>query len=99
MAEFSTIYYDDMDYNDGKWRIHITDSERNALFSGYKACGGVVDEERIRLWMNVDKLGASLYLYWRLHLFGRDATAEQSELYNRELKKLLNSLEENTSPY
>jgi Ser/Thr protein kinase RdoA (MazF antagonist) len=94
MAEFSTIYYDDIDYNNGKWRIHITDEERSALFSGYRTGGGVIDEDRIRLWMNIDKLGASLYLYWRLNLSGRESTAEQEHLYKRELEKLINSLQD-----
>lgn len=93
MAEFSTIYYDDIDYNHGKWRIQITDEERGALFSGYEAGGGVVDEDRIRLWMNIDKLGASLYLYWRLNLSDRDTTLEQSQLYATELEKLIQSLQ------
>lgn len=93
MAEFSTIYYDDMDYNHGKWRIQITDEERKALFAGYEVGGGTIDEDRIRLWMNIDKLGASLYLYWRLNLSGRDTTPEQSQLYTEELEKLIQSLQ------
>ena len=93
MAEFATIYYDDMDYNDGKWRIHISPEEREALFTGYRAGGGLIDEDRIQLWMNVDKLGASLYLYWRLHGSGRETNAEQIEMYNHELEKLIGSLQ------
>lgn len=93
VAEFATIYYDDMDYNDGKWRIHISDTERAELFAGYKAGGGLIDEDRIRLWMNVDKVGAALYLYWRLNLSDRDTTPEQTSLYEREWEQLVKSLE------
>lgn len=93
MAEFSTIYYDDMDYNDGKWRVHITPGERSALFDGYRTGGGNINEERIQLWIILDKLGASLYLYWRLHESGRELTDEQALLYNRELGKLVSSLQ------
>lgn len=93
MAEFSTIYYDDMDYNHGKWRVHISPDEREALFAGYRAGGGNIDEDRIRLWMNVDKLGASLYLYWRLNQSGRETTREQVHLYSHELERLISSLQ------
>lgn len=51
MAEFSTIYYEDMGYNRGKWRVHITPEEQNALYNGYRTAGGTIDEERIKFWM------------------------------------------------
>ncbi len=93
MAEFSTIYYDDMDYNQGKWRVRISPEERKALFTGYQAGGGKIEEDRIQLWMNIDKLGASLYLYWRLNQSGRETTQEQALLYSHELERLVRSLE------
>lgn len=93
MAEFSTIYYEDIDYNHGKWRVQITPEEKAALFNGYHEAGGVIDEHRINLWMNVDKLGAALYLYWRMNLSGRPTTTEQTNLYSSELEKLIKSLE------
>lgn len=93
MAEFSTIYYDDMDYNRGRWRVHISLDEREALYSGYQEAGGVIDSERIDLWMIFDKLGAALYLYWRLNESGRDSTDEQRAQYEFDLGNLTKSLE------
>lgn len=95
MAEFATIYYDDIEYNEGKWRIQITPEERAALFSGYAAAGGSIDEDRIRLWMNHDKLGAACFLYWRIHHSGRDAEPHQIAQYERDLANLTASLERN----
>lgn len=97
MAEFSTIYYEDIDYNQGKWRVKIRPEEKEALFGGYCKAGGIIDETRIRLWMNVDKLGAALYLYWRMNLSGRSTTDDQQQLYSAELNKLIASLERNVS--
>ena len=45
MAEFSTVFYDDMEYNNGKWCIQITDKERTALLDGYQKGGGEVYEQ------------------------------------------------------
>ena len=47
MSEFSTIYYDDIEYNKGMWRVHISEDEKHALFKGYKNNGGLIDIERI----------------------------------------------------
>jgi len=93
MAEFSTIYYDDMEYNKGKWRVHITSDEREALFKGYEEAGGAIDHERLKLWMIFDKLGAMVFLYWRIHESGRSVTSEQLSQYQLDLENLLNSLE------
>jgi aminoglycoside phosphotransferase (APT) family kinase protein len=95
MAEFSTIYYDDMEYNQGKWRTHITEDEKDALFSGYIRSGGKIDEERIKLWMNFDKLGAAIFLYWRINQSNREATEEQMKQYRFDLNNLIESLEKN----
>ncbi|HSW74439.1 MAG TPA: aminoglycoside phosphotransferase family protein [Candidatus Saccharimonadales bacterium] len=93
MAEFPTIYYDDMEYNKGKWRVHISSDERNALFKGYEEAGGVIDQERLKLWMIFDKLGAAVFLHWRIHESGRNISREQLSQYQLDLKNLLNSLE------
>lgn len=93
MAEFSTIYYDDMEYNKGKWRVHITPDERDALFKGYEEAGGTIDHERLKLWMIFDKLGAAVFLYWRIHESERGAKPEQLSQYQLDLDNLLNSLE------
>lgn len=92
MAEFSTVYYDDMEYNNGKWRIQITSEERSALFDGYHKGGGKVDEGRVNFWMIHDKLGAAVFLYWRIHQSGHYATDEQLEQYKIDLRNLQASL-------
>lgn len=95
MREFSTIYYDDMEYNQGKWRIKIADDEKQALFAGYQLAGGELDEKRIDFWMKFDKLGAAVFLYWRLHQSGRMTSDEQRQQYQLDLENLLVSLERN----
>jgi len=93
MSEFSTIYYDDMEYNRGKWRVHITPEERAALFEGYEAAGGTIDEARVQMWMTIDKIGAAVFLYWRIHESGRLADNEQLAQYRLDLENLVQSLE------
>lgn len=95
MSEFSTIYYEDMEYNEGKWRIQITPEEKRSLFSGYTAGGGQIDEDRIKFWMNNDKMGAALFLYWRINESGREASDAQMKQYQLDLDKLIASLENN----
>src|ERR1035437_5895530 len=60
MAEFSTIFYEDMEYNQGKWRVHINDKEKTALYDGYASADGKIDEDRVKIWMNFNKLGAAV---------------------------------------
>ncbi len=95
MAEFATIYYEDIEYNQGKWRTKITEEEKNSLFAGYTSNGGVINEDRIRFWINYDKLGAVLFLYWRLYDSGRDASPSQIAQYELDLENLTTSLERN----
>ncbi len=92
MAEFSTIYYEDMEYNQGKWRIQIRGDEKAALFSGYELAGGQIDEDRIRLWTYLDKLGAAIFLYWRIHESSRAAREDQIVQYRLDLENLILSL-------
>jgi len=93
MAEFSTVYYEDMEYNRGKWRIQITQTEKEQLFSGYEAGGGTIDEDRIRFWISFDKLGAAVFLWWRIHESAHPAPPEDMEQYALDLEALLCSLE------
>lgn len=93
MMEFSTIYYEDMEFNCGKWRVQIRPDEKAALFEGYSAGGGVIDEDRIAFWMAIDKLGAAVYLYWRIHLSGEAISDDQLQQYQLDLENLLVSLE------
>jgi len=95
MADFSTIYYDDMEYNRGKWRVCIDEEQKAALFEGYTKAGGMVDEERLAVWMNLDKLGAALFLYWRVHQAGRTDSTEQTAQYTLDLANLTASLDRN----
>lgn len=95
MSEFATVYYEDMEFNQGNWRIKITPVEKENLFAGYVAGGGIIDEERIRVWMNHDKMGAALFLYWRIHNSGRPATPSQFNQYKLDLENLTTSLENN----
>jgi aminoglycoside phosphotransferase (APT) family kinase protein len=97
MSDFATIYYDDIEYNKGKWRVKIDSQRKAALFDGYLSMGGSIDEERIRAWMIVDKLGSSIYLYWRLYLSGRVDPAEQISQYKLDLGNLIGSLEKSLS--
>ena len=94
MAEFSTIFYDDMEYNQGKWRVHITNEEKEALYGGYTSAGGNIDENRVEFWMNFDKLGAAIFLYWRINQSEREASAEQKVQYRVDYDNLILSLQQ-----
>jgi aminoglycoside phosphotransferase (APT) family kinase protein len=95
MSEFSTVFYEDMEYNQGKWRIQIEPEEKESLFAGYREKGGDIDEERVKLWMNHDKMGAAIFLYWRIHDSGRDADDAQMGQYQLDLDNLKASLDRN----
>ena len=95
MLDFSTIYYDDMSYNLGKWRVHITAAEKEALYSGYEKAGGELDTARIDVWMNIDKLGAAVYLYWKVYESLHVVEAEKLNQYLFDFDDLLLSLEKN----
>jgi len=95
MADFSTLFYEDMEQNKGRWRIHITEQNKTALFAGYTGAGGVIDEQRIKAWHNFDKLGGAVYFYWKLSHSGHTIAPEQSALYTEELDKVLASLDRN----
>jgi aminoglycoside phosphotransferase (APT) family kinase protein len=92
MADFSTIYYEDMEYNQGKWRIKIQPAEKAALFEGYTRAGGIINEERIRFWIWFDKLCAAVFLYWQINQSGRQMSQEQSDQFKRDYTNLINSL-------
>lgn len=93
MAEFSTIFYEDIDYNQGKWRIKIDKLEKAALYEGYQDEGGVIDSERIKFWMMVDKIGAAVFLYWRLNDSGRELANDQIDQYKFDYENILSSLD------
>jgi hypothetical protein len=95
MAEFSTVHYDDIEYNKGEWQVRIMSAERTALFDGYRLGGGVIHTERLNVWMNYNKLGGAVFLYWRIHEAGRKANAKQIAQYQLDLDNLFLSLERN----
>jgi Ser/Thr protein kinase RdoA (MazF antagonist) len=92
MSDFSTVYYEDVEYNLGKWRIKITSAEKDALFSGYETAGGSISEDRIRFWIQFDKLGAAVFLYWRLNHSKRNTSQIATEQYQFDFENLLASL-------
>jgi Ser/Thr protein kinase RdoA (MazF antagonist) len=92
MYDFSTIYYEDIEYNRGKWRIKITDEEKRSLFDGYKSAGGKIDEERIRFWIRFDKLGAAVFLHWRINQSGRTTSRAEIEQYSLDYDNVVGSL-------
>jgi Ser/Thr protein kinase RdoA (MazF antagonist) len=95
MADFSTIYYPDMEYNKGRWRVHIKKAEQAALFEGYRQAGGNIDEQRLHVWMDLDKLGAAVYLYWKIHISAHDIEPDQLVQYQLDLDNLVGSLQRN----
>ncbi len=95
MSDFSTAFYDDMEFNRGKWRVRITPEQKTAFYSGYEQAGGVVDHDRVAMWMNHDKLGAAVYLWWLLNESGREYPEEQLAQYRLDLDNLQSSLDRN----
>lgn len=94
MSDFSTGYYSDIEYNDGKWRQHITSSEKNAFIKSYQANGAKYDEERAVFWEQADKFGAALFLYWRIHHSDKPIIHTTAEKYQLEFNSLVGSLED-----
>ena len=92
MADFSTIYYPDMEYNKGRWRVKIKPDELSALFDGYAHAGGTVDERRLAVWMILDKLGAATYLFWKMHQSAHPIPPERLEQYRLDFRNLTESL-------
>lgn len=95
MAEFSTMYYPDMEYNKGLWRTHITEDKQAALFTGYCQAGGAIDRQRLDVWMNLDKLGAAIYLYWKMYESGHRVNNSQLTQYRHDFGNLIKSLQLN----
>lgn len=92
MADFSTLYYEDMEYNQGKWRVQIKPEEKAALFRGYRSSGGHIEEDKLVVWEILDKLGAALYLYWKMHHSGHEIEKQQRAQYTLDLNNLKTSL-------
>jgi aminoglycoside phosphotransferase (APT) family kinase protein len=93
MADFSTMFYEDMELNKGRWRIHISEREKAALFESYVTAGGNLSENRLKVWHNLDKLGVAIYLYWKLNQSDHVITQEQSDQFDMDLRNTKLSLE------
>lgn len=93
MSDFSTGYWTDMEYNNGKWRQQLSDKERQALYQGYAGNGGVLNEKLARFYELVDKAGAAAYLYWRLHVSDWQAQDGMQEQYEVDYENIVLSLE------
>lgn len=89
MSDFATGFWDIR----AAGRMVMSGEESEALYAGYAASGGVVDEERIRLWVVFDKLVVALFYCNRLHEPKDDATNEQLAQYQTELDEILASLQ------
>ncbi len=96
MADFAASYYDDIEFNHGKWRPKISNQERRALFDGYTSEGGVIDEDRLRVWMQLDKLKAAVFLYWRIRQTSRNDASTLIAQYEHDFTNIIASLENNS---
>ncbi len=67
MREFFDFILDDISYNEGRWRMGWNTATIERLKEGYESNGGHFDEKRLRLWIQFDKLGASLYLCSKIY--------------------------------
>lgn len=93
LNDFATMFYEDIEYNQGKWRIQITPKEKSSLLGGYAEAGGIIDEARMALWMVHDKLGAAAFLYWRLYETDRENGGTSPDQYRRDFFAIRASLE------
>jgi len=92
MQDFSTMFYEDIAYNRGKWRIKISSKEKNALKKSYEEAGGTWDERRLKFWILVDKLGAAIFLYWRINTCDHPTEPERMAQYKLDYETISNSL-------
>jgi aminoglycoside phosphotransferase (APT) family kinase protein len=92
LCDFPTMYYEDIEYNQGKWRIKISEEEKAELFKGYTAGGGEIDEDRIRFWIRYDKITSLIFLYWRINQSSRETSQTEMDQYKLDYEALLSSL-------
>jgi aminoglycoside phosphotransferase (APT) family kinase protein len=93
MVDFATGFWDDIEFNRGKWRIVLSSLEKDALYNGYRLGGGIVDEERIDIFTTYDKLGAAVFLCHRIHSPPTDTTPEQASQYHEDFENIITSLQ------
>jgi aminoglycoside phosphotransferase (APT) family kinase protein len=88
MSDFATGFWDIAQAG----RTVLTEGERKALYDGYAAGGGIVDEGRIRLWVVFDKLVVALFFCNRIYQPKDDATKQQLAEYRQSLDEIVKSL-------
>lgn len=88
MSDFPTGFWD----IEAAGRIVLSLQERQALYRGYIAGGGAIDEDRIQMWMTFDKMVVALFFANRIYKPKKDATPEQVAEYRRELDKIITTL-------
>ncbi len=92
MTDFATGFWDDIEFNNGKWRIVLTEEEQAALYAGYESVGGIIDKDKIKMWTVFDKLVAAIYLCFRLHTSTDPINDDQRQQYTIDLDNVVNSL-------
>lgn len=93
MVEFGTGFWD-IELYDGKWRIVLTDEERDHLYAGYRDAGGTLNEAKIDVWTTFDKMGVAIFLCHRIHSPTEDTTPELQAHYHKDLEAIIHSLEQ-----
>lgn len=93
MVDFATGFWDNIEFNRGKWRTVLTAEEKTALYAGYQQGGGVLDEQRIDIFTTYDKLGAAIFLCYRLHSPPDDITPQQTAQYQEDFENIITSLQ------
>ncbi len=92
MADFATVFYEDISYHNDKWRIKISPDEKAALFDGYRQAGGEIDENRLRFWIRFDKVCALIFLYWKLNIFDENIELDERAILREDFENLLDSV-------
>lgn len=88
MSDFPTGFWD----IEAAGRITLQPEERKALYGGYSAAGGVIDESRIQMWMTFDKVVVALFFANRIYKPKEDAKPQQLSDYRRQLGIIIDSL-------
>lgn len=89
MSDFPTGFWDIK----AAGRIILSSEERQALYSGYSAAGGTIDDGRIRMWTTFDKMVVVLFFANRIYKPKDDAKSEQLNEYRRELDAIVDSID------
>lgn len=90
MSDFPTGFWD----IEAAGRSVLSPEERQALYNGYSAGGGVIDEERIQMWMTFDKMVVVLFFANRIYKPKEDTKPEQLAEYHKELGKIIDSIQD-----